>query len=106
MKRIRGDLLKSLFYGKDPRNCHADAYATKAAQGVLISLYQRVQTYLGHRSLKSTQRYTHLSNTEVAKSMKNKLEELFREKLDDAGFEHKGIKSAKPAHILNGAGRV
>ena len=24
---------------------------------------------------------------------------------DDAGFEHKGIKSAKPAHILNGAGR-
>ncbi|WP_363319975.1 tyrosine-type recombinase/integrase [Ferroplasma sp.] len=67
---------------------------------------RRVQTYLGHRSLKSTQRYTHLSNTEVAKSMKNKLEELFREKLDDAGFEHKGIKSAKPAHILNGAGRV
>ena len=37
--------------------------------------------------------------------MKNKLEELFREKLDDAGFEHKGIKSGKPAHILNGAGR-
>ena len=24
---------------------------------------------------------------------------------DDTGFEHKGIKSAKPAHILNGAGR-
>ena len=37
--------------------------------------------------------------------MKSKLEELFREKLDDAGFEHKCIKSAKPAHILNGAGR-
>ena len=67
---------------------------------------RRAQTYLGHRSLKSTQRYTHLSNTEVAKSMKSKLEELFREKLDDTGFEHKGIKSAKPAHILNGAGRV
>ncbi len=32
--------------------------------------------------------------------------EFLREKLDDAGFEHKGIKSAKPAHILNGAGRV
>ena len=30
--------------------------------------------------------------------------EFLREKLDDAGFEHKGIKSAKPAHILNGAG--
>ena len=63
---------------------------------------RRVQTYLGHRSLKSTQRYTHLSNSEVAKDVKIKLEELFREK---KGLNEKVQKESEPAHILNGAGR-
>ena len=59
MKRIRGDLLKSLFYGKDPRNCHADAYATKAAQGVLISLYQEGSNLSGPQVIKvHTEVYT------------------------------------------------
>ncbi|WMT51831.1 MAG: tyrosine-type recombinase/integrase [Ferroplasma sp.] len=64
---------------------------------------RRVQTYLGHRSLRSTQRYTHLSNMEVAKDMKIKLEELFRE---DQSLNKKVQKMPEPAHILNGAGRV
>ena len=63
---------------------------------------RRVQTYLGHRSLRSTQRYTHLSNSEVAKDMKIKLEELFRE---GKGMNKKVQKVAEPIHILSGAGR-
>ncbi|WP_367181904.1 tyrosine-type recombinase/integrase [Ferroplasma sp.] len=64
---------------------------------------RRVQTYLGHRSLKSTQRYTHLSNSEVAKDVKIKLEELFREV---KGLNKKVQKVPEPIHILSGAGRV
>ena len=64
---------------------------------------RRVQTYLGHRSLRSTQRYTHLSNSEAAKDMKSKLKELFQAKI---GLNKKAQKIHEPAHILNGAGRV
>ena len=63
---------------------------------------RRVQTYLGHRSLRSTQRYTHLSNSEVAKDMKIKLEELFREV---KGLNKNVQKVPQPIHILSGAGR-
>ena len=41
---------------------------------------RKVQTYLDHRSMRSTQRCTDLSNSEVARDMKIKLEELFRER--------------------------
>ncbi len=64
---------------------------------------RKVQTYLRHRSLRSTQKYTNLSNSEVAKDVKIKLEELFREK---KGLNEKVQKESEPAHILNGAGRV
>ncbi len=64
---------------------------------------RKVQTYLRHRSLRSTQKYTNLSNSEVAKDVKIKLEELFREK---KGLNEKVQKDPKSVHILNGAGRV
>ena len=63
---------------------------------------RKVQTYLDHRSMRSTQRCTDLSNSEVARDMKIKLEELFRE---GKGMNKKVQKVAEPIHILSGAGR-
>ena len=62
-----------------------------------------MQTSLGHRPLRSARRYMHLSNSEVAKDMKLKLEELFQLK---AGLNKKVQKIPEPAHLLSGAGRV
>ncbi len=64
---------------------------------------RRVQTYLEHRPLRSTQRHAHLSNSEVAKDVKIKLKERFREV---KGLNKKVQKIPEPIHILSGAGRV
>ncbi|MEM0141329.1 MAG: tyrosine-type recombinase/integrase, partial [Thermoplasmatales archaeon] len=40
---------------------------------------RKVQIHLGHGSLSSTQRYTHLTTVEVADEVREKMEKFFRE---------------------------
>ena len=65
--------------------------------------YSQGSNLSGATFIEIDQRYTHLSNSEVAKDMKIKLEELFREK---QGLNKKVQKVPEPIHILSGAGRV
>ncbi len=48
-----------------------------------------VQIHLGHRSLRTTQRYTHVSQHEVAEVVRSRLEEIFqgRRKNDGIGTD-------------------
>ncbi len=73
MVRIRTRAGIPLFHAHAARHYCASALLKS---GVDIRM---VQIFLGHKSLRSTERYTHITNTEVNEVVKQKLQELFQD---------------------------
>ena len=100
--------IKRIAYAAGVPRFHAHAArhwcATSLLKGMLGSQpldIRMVQIHLGHLSLRTTQRYTHLKQEEVAREVRKRLAEIFRNgaKMTEPNMNHMGPVGFEPTTI-------